>query len=145
MKGNDLFRAMDVAGSGLAAERRRMEVIAQNLANATVTRMADGSGPYRRKQLVFESELQRAGFGSDRGPEVAGVRVTRVMKDPSPLRRVHNPGHPDADAEGYVLMPNVSVPVEMVDLMTASRAYEANLSTIRAFQEMLRQTLALGR
>ena len=109
--------------------------------------MADGSGPYRRKEVVFAQELSRAMMlrSPEQGGRVGGVSVAEVSPDPAPFQRVHRPSHPDADSEGYVLMPNVNVAFEMVDLLTASRAYEANLSTLRAFQEMMRQTLSIGR
>ena len=144
MENNDLFRAFDISASGLHAERVRMEVITSNIASAGVTRMADGSGPYRRREVIFAQELSRAMMFREKHP-VGGVRVSRITSDPSPFPRVRRPGHPDADPEGFVRMPNVNTAFEMVDLITASRAYEANLSTLRAFQEMMRQTLSIGR
>lgn len=142
---NDMFRALDITGSALAAERTRMNVIAANLANANVTRMSDGSGPYRRKEVVFAQELTRA-LGMRAGFEdIGGVKIDAIYEDPSALQIVNRPWHPDADENGNVLMPNVNVANEMVDLLMASRSYEANLSSIKAFQEMMRQTLAIGR
>ncbi len=144
MRGNDLFQALDISGSALAAERVRMQVVTTNIANAGVTRTAEG-GPYRRREVVFAEELARA-IGDDRdGIPAGGVRVAGVVPDPSAFERVYRPSHPDADDEGFVAMPNVNVALEMVDLLSASRSYEANLTSVRAFQEMMRQTLAIGR
>ena len=144
MMGNDMFRALDITGSALTAERTRMDIIAENLANANVTRMADGSGPYRRKEVVFAQELSRAMMlrSNDRG--VGGVRVAGIVEDNAEFQKLHRPWHPDADADGNVLMPNVNAAHEMVNLLMASRSYEANLSSIKAFQEMMRLTLGIG-
>ena len=108
-----------------------MEIAANNIANARSTR-AGGKGPYRRQQVVFETQMAEhlggsAGLRGPTGPTTAlkGVQVTGIIADESPLPRVYNPGHPDADENGMVTMPNVTMPFEMVDLMTASRAYEA--------------------
>ena len=129
-----------ISATGMTAERMRMEVIANNLANAYTTRGVDGQ-PFRRQEVVFEAILDRAmspgGFG--------GVRVAGVTDDPSPLQRVHMPGHPDADADDMVEMPNVSLPVEMVDLMTAMRAYEANLKVAQATHRMGEVALSIIR
>lgn len=133
---NDLFAAGGISGSGMAAERLRMEVIANNVANANTTRGADG-GPFRRQDVVFAEVLGAAG--------PAGVRAVDVVQDPTPFNRVHMPGHPDADAEGFVNMPNVQLPVEMVNLITAARAYEANLKAFQTFRQMSEQALNLLR
>ncbi len=141
----NLLSSTDISASGLSAERQRMEVVANNLANANTTRTA-GGGPYRRQHLVFAAVLneQQGGFPRS-ASSPGGVRVVAVEEDPSALPRVFNPGHPDADEQGYVTMPNVKIPNEMVDLMTASRAYEANLRALRSFRTMAEQTLALLR
>lgn len=139
MAGMDTFRVLDIAGSGLAAERRRMEVIAANIANAQTLRTEDG-GPYRRREALFESVLD--GFGGDGLPE---VRVAEIAKDPTPFRRVYLPGHPFADEEGFVAMPNVDLVFEMVDLMAAVRSYESNLKSIQAFRRMADAALEIGR
>lgn len=145
MDNNELFRHFQISASGLHAERTRMQVIAKNIANAQVTRMADGSGPYRRKEVVFAHVMGRALGLEGRADVPGGVRVEGVVEadDEGPL--VYRPGHPDADENGNVRMPNVDVSGQMVDLLMASRAYEANLNSIRAFQEMMRQTLGIGR
>ncbi|MEZ6064729.1 MAG: flagellar basal body rod protein FlgC [Planctomycetaceae bacterium] len=140
-----ILSAADIAASGLAAERTRMEVASGNIANAHATRTATG-GAYRRQQVVFESLLGDRGNlrkGSTDG--LAGVRVEGIESDNSPLPLIHDPGHPDANAAGDVEMPNVQIPREMVDLLTASRAYEANLKSLQTFQRMAEQALGLLR
>lgn len=148
MHANALFQAVDISATGLAAERMRLEVVANNIANAFSTRSANG-GPYRRQDVVFSSVLnQRLGAGGRRGgstPPVGGVQVAGVVEDMSELHRVHNPGHPDADKDGYVSMPNVDLPVEMVNMITASRAYEANLKAMQLFRQMMEQSYSLLR
>jgi flagellar basal-body rod protein FlgC len=139
----DLFAASAISGSGMSAERLRMEVVANNIANANSTRSANG-GPYRRQDVVFAAVL-----GDVRGPGgvpvLGGVQAVERVEDPSPLNRVYQPGHPDADADGFVLMPNVQLPIEMVNLMTAARAYEANLRAAQTFRQMNEQALGLLR
>lgn len=140
-----MLSAADISASGLAAERQRMEVVANNIANAHTTRTADG-GPYRRQQVVFATALQSAlGSSASSTRSLGGVHVVGIQPDMSKLERVLNPGHPDADEDGYVTMPNVKLPNEMVDLMTASRAYEANLKALRTFRKMAEQALSLLR
>jgi flagellar basal-body rod protein FlgC len=145
MQLGSILSATDVSASGLAAERQRMEVVANNIANAHTTRTAEG-GPYRRQQIVFATAFQSvlSGIVPDAG-SLAGVRVVGIQPDLSTLPRVHNPGHPDADEDGFVTMPNVKLPNEMVDLMTASRAYEANLKALRTYRKMAEQALSLLR
>ena len=142
------FGSLDVSASGLTAQRLRMDVTAENLANAQSTRTADG-GPYRRKEVV----LQQSGGGfagalsaaraSAGGPN--GVRVAGIVEDTAPDRMVYDPGHPDANAEGYVAMPNVNPVTEMVDLISASRAYEANVTAMQAAKTLFTKTLELLR
>jgi flagellar basal-body rod protein FlgC len=145
-----LFNALDISGTGMSAERFRMEVIANNIANAQTTRdkdSPDGSA-FRRKQVVFETELASAMSGdrfSGLRHTVAGVRVADVVADMSTLEKIKDPTHPHADAEGYVSLPNVSLPNEMVDLVTATRVYEANLKAIQSFKQMVEQTLQVLR
>lgn len=143
-----LFNALRISASGLTAERLRLDVIADNLANVHTTRSAAG-GPYRRKVAILQERTE--GFGdllSTRSTPSAGrggVRVVAIAEDPTPPQRVYQPGHPDADAEGYVLMPNVNVVTEMVDLITATRAYEANVTAMNAAKQMALRTLDIGR
>jgi flagellar basal-body rod protein FlgC len=126
--------------SALNAERIRMEVISQNIANVNTTRGADGR-PFQRQQVVFETVLKQAG-----APDAssAGVRVSRIEKDPRPPRLVHNPGHPDADDSGMVAVPDI-IHEEMADLIASSRAFEANLAVIRNARTMAMQSLSIGK
>ena len=147
-----MFDSLSISASGLTAERLRMDVTAENLANAQTTRGADG-GPYRRKSVVlqeaggFGSALRGAMGGGGRWHEnrVRGVEATAIVEDGAPPRRVHDPGHPDADAQGYVSLPNVSPVTEMVELITASRAYEANVTAMQTAKSMFNKTLDLLR
>ena len=148
-----LLDGFSISASGMTAERLRMDVIAENLANANTTRSADGSGPYRRKEVVveqvgssFAAELGNAGGVLGGSHQAAGgVRVADVVPDPSPLRRVYDPGHPDADKSGYVTMPNVQPVTEMVDLITATRGYEANVQALNATKQMLTRAIDILR
>lgn len=145
-----LFDAIDTAATGLSAERLRMDVTAENLANAQTTRGADGQ-PYRRK--VVELEQAGSGFGATlssalrRGTAAseAGVHVAGITQDATPNRLVYDPGHPDADARGYVSMPNVQPVAEMVDLISASRGYEANVTVMQTAKQMFAKTLEILR
>jgi flagellar basal-body rod protein FlgC len=147
-----IFDAIGISGSGLSAERLRMDVTAENLANAQTTRGA-GGGPYRRKSVVLEqagggfgAALRGAAAGSSGGSQQpGGVQVGGIVEDPSPSRQVYDPGHPDADANGYVQMPNVDPVTEMVDLITASRAYEANVTAMQTAKAMFARTLEILR
>jgi flagellar basal-body rod protein FlgC len=139
---NDLFAANAISATGMSAERLRMEVIANNIANANSTRSANG-GPFRRQDVVFAEVL--GGIRPDGAPELRGVQAVELVEDPSELPRVYMPGHPDADAEGFVQMPNVQLPIEMVNLLTAARSYEANLRAAQTFRTMNQQALTLLR
>ena len=143
-----LFDAIGTAASGLSAERLRMDVVAENLANAQTTRGADGR-PYRRKVVVLQ-EAGGTSFGATldgamKGAASGGVRVTQIAQDATPNRLVYDPGHPDADARGYVSMPNVQPVTEMVDLITASRGYEANVTVMQTAKQMFTKTLEILR
>ena len=142
-----VFRIFRIAASGLTAERLRMDTIANNLANANTTRTPEG-GPYRRQVPVFAPILDRVmrGGGSPSGSfSGGGVQVVGVLSDPSPPRLVYDPQHPDANADGYVEMPNVHVVKEMVDLITATRAYEANIAALNSAKSMAQRALEIGR
>ena len=141
---NGIFSPAGVSASGLAAERLRMEVVANNIANAHSTHSLDG-GPYRRQQVVFAEAHRRTMLGLREGGSLQGVRVAGIAPDASEFPEVYDPGHPDADADGYVRMPNVKLPNELVDLVTASRAYEANLKALSTYRDMMEQTLSLLR
>jgi len=135
-----VLSAMDISASGLYAERARMNVIANNLANANSTRTPEG-GPFRR-QLILLRGNEAANTDT---LENLGVEVMGVVDDPTPFPMVFNPGHPDANADGYVAMPNVNVVEEMVDMITAVRAYEANITAIEANKSMVRRSLDIIR
>jgi flagellar basal-body rod protein FlgC len=145
-----LFDALNISGSALSAERLRMDVTAENLANANTTRTAAG-GAYRRKVVVLEQQSPQNAFGTQlaaemrRGEKPAGVQVSAIAEDVTPNRRVYDPGHPDADQQGYVEMPNVDSVTEMVDLISASRAYEANVTAMQAAKTLFNKTLELLR
>ncbi len=132
-----LFGIFGITGSGMAAERTRMDVIASNLANANTTRSADGQ-PYKRKEVVLQAT---PGTGASFADQLAGVTVAGIVDDPSPGRKVYDPGHPDADANGYVTLPNVNPVTEMVDLITASRGYEADVQALQAAKTLFSSTI----
>ena len=150
-----LFGSLDISASALSAERLRMDVTAENLANAQSTRTSNG-GPYRRKEVVQESNgdgfagalasARAAGVGGagGAGPQ-GGVKVTGVVEDQTPNRLVYDPSHPDANAQGYVSMPNVNPVTEMVDLISASRSYEANVTAMQTAKQMFTKTLDILR
>ncbi len=126
--------AFDISASGLSAQRARLDIIAENIANVETTR-TPGGGPYRRLQPVFASRAGRSG-----GVETVGIAV-----DPGDPRRVYQPGHPDADRDGFVAYPNVNIVEEMVDLVSATRSYEANAAAYNAAKTMAQRALDLGR
>jgi len=133
------FSSMQISATGLSAERLRMDTITSNMANASTTRSADGSGPYVRKIAVFQEAL-------DANKEMAGVKAVKIEKDKSPLRKVYDPTNPDADkTTGYVTMPNVNVLNEMADMMVATRSYEANVDTFNALKSMFSKALEIGK
>lgn len=139
-----LGSAVSVAASALAAERTRIEVAVSNLANADSTRGADGQ-PYRRRDVVLAAD-EPVTFGTMLGRASAvGVKVTGIAEDTEPAQRRFDPGHPDADAEGYVALPNVNAAVEMVDMVSAARAYQANLTAINLIRDLVQRSLELGR
>jgi flagellar basal-body rod protein FlgC len=141
-----LFDAIDVSGSGLSAERLQMDVTAGNLANAETTKGAGGQ-PYQRREVVLQ-EAGPSSFGAmlssaQSAPAPSGVQVAGIVADTTPARRVYDPGHPDADAQGYVSLPNVNPVNEMVDLISASRSYEADVTAMQAAKTNFTQTLGL--
>lgn len=141
---DSMFSVFDISGSGLSAERVRMNVIANNIANANATETPEG-GPYRREQVEFSSLLNKTMKNSDiKGVDrLGGVKVQQIVKSTEPFNKVYIPGHPKADANGFVNMPNVSVMTEMVDMVTASRAYEANLAVINSSKDMSNKALSI--
>ncbi|VBB08102.1 flagella basal body rod proteins signature [Lucifera butyrica] len=146
-----MFDSINTAASGLSAERLRMDVISNNIANVNTTRTAAG-GPYRRRMVIFEPRQNQASFGqilsnqmTDDAAGGEGVRVAGIVEDPSPTHKVYDPHHPDADKDGYVQMPNINIVSEMVDMMTATRSYEANVTTINAAKSMAMKALEIGK
>jgi flagellar basal-body rod protein FlgC len=145
----NLLSALDISASGLTAQRQRIEVISSNLANANTTRTAEG-GPYRRRDLVFESGPVQHSFSNALNAEMqdqaeAGVEVVGIYQDSSPFIRRYDPAHPDADKEGYVLMPNVNPIEEMVNLVSATRSFEASTQAISAIKEIAQKSVEIGR
>ena len=140
-----LFTGMRISSSGMMAERVRIDTIAENIANSQTTRTADG-GPYRRKMVEFEPILQRAEeFGAP--PRATGVRAKRILPDTvTPFEEIMDPSHPHADpATGRVILPNVNTVMEMTDMITALRAYEANLTAQEGFVRMAERALQIAR
>ena len=140
-----LFAALSVGASGMAAQRARAELLVENLANAETTRTPEG-GPYRRKDAVFESTAVTSPFSSVFGQEMeaaSGVTVAGVVTDTRDPEKRYLPGHPDADANGYVAFPRVNAAEDMVDLMSAARGYEANVAAIGAVKDMIQRSIDL--
>jgi len=144
------FGTMNISASGLTAQRTRMDTLAQNLANVDTTRTAEG-GPYVRRTVIFEERQQgnqsffsifNRALGNQSGGR--GVRVHSIVEDPTPGPRMYDPGHPDADAEGYVTRPNVNIVSEMVNMISATRSYEANITAINATRAMMNRTLEIS-
>lgn len=143
----DFLSSFNISGSGLTAQKLRMDVISQNIANAEVTRTEDGS-PYRRKMVVLSS-MKDSGFrdalNNATAVKTSGVQVERVVEDQSALIPVYNPNHPDANEDGYIMLPNVNKAQEMIDMLSASRAYEANVTVFNATKAMALKALEIGR
>lgn len=137
----DFFTAMEVSASGLAVQRVRMNVSASNLANVNTTMAADGSGPYQRKSVVVQS----VPWADARSPGVSGVAVRQIASDPNALRDEFDPDNPEADDEGYVTYPDIKPVEEMVDMITASRAYEAGITAMQTSVSMAERALGIGR
>lgn len=140
----DFFAAMEVSSSGLAAQRTRMNVAASNLANAQTTQTVEG-GPYRRRDVVVSSVDAPGAAQTPFAQSVRGVAVTQIAPDTQPPRLEYDPGHPQANAQGYVAYPNINPVEEMVDMITASRAYEAGITTMSTAVSMAERALGIGR
>ena len=144
----DFLTALDIGASGLTADRTRINTIAMNLANAKTTRTPHG-GPYRRRTVVQTATQVDDPFSvhmrSALDREVQGVRILGITQDKRPLKAVIEPGHPDANAEGYVFYPDINVVEEMANLMTAQRNYEANVTTVEAIKGMFNKALEIGK
>lgn len=143
--------SLDISGSALTASRLRMDVISENIANASTTR-TDSGGPYKRKMVVYQSADDSSSFQSKLDNELSassvtpkGVKVTGIVEDQTPSTPVYDPTNADADAQGYVQMPNVDVTKETVDMMSVTRAYSANITVMNAVKEMASKALEIGR
>jgi flagellar basal-body rod protein FlgC len=140
-----LFSSIQVSASGMAAQRTRAELLVENMANAETTRTPEG-GPYRRKDAVFTTDIQASPFSAIFQSELGtGVRVASIVEDQREPERRYIPGHPDADANGYVAFPRMNPAEEMVDLLNASRSYEANVSAMTAVKDMINRSLDILR
>jgi len=143
-----LFSVMSVSASGMSAQRTRAELLVENLANSETTRTPEG-GPYRRKDAIFASEPQTSPFSAvfqtEMSSGVTGVRVADVVEDTSEPEKRYMPGHPDADKDGYVAFPRVDPAADMVDLMGASRGYQANIAAVSAIKDMISRSIDLMR
>lgn len=133
-----MFSVFDIAGSAMTAQAQRLNVVASNLANADSVTSSNGQ-PYRAKQVVFAAEPL-----GDNAPESTGVRVTSVIEDSAPLKRIYDPKHPLADAQGYLSLPNVNVVEEMTNMISASRSYQTNIDMMNTAKTLLLKTLTLG-
>jgi len=144
------FDSINTSASGLTAQRLRMDTISQNIANVSTTRSSDGL-PYRRKTVVFEERDGNTAFSDvlnrqmDKNSVGNGVRVVGIVEDKEPFKRVYDPSHPDANKEGYVLMPNVDTITEMVNMISATRSYEANVTALNSSKSMALKALDIGK
>jgi flagellar basal-body rod protein FlgC len=144
-----LFSALSVSASGMAAQRARATLLVENIANSETTRTPEG-GPYRRKDAIFSSAETGSAFASELdaqlgGQQLTGVKVAGISVDNSPPEKRYLPGHPDADAEGYVSMPKVNPAEDMVDLVGANRSYQANVAAMSAVKDMIQKSIDLLR
>jgi flagellar basal-body rod protein FlgC len=142
----DIFTTLKVASSALKAQRIRLNTISSNLANAETTSTPEG-GPYKKKSVYFESTtIPFSGhLEKSLNKEIRGVKVARILEDEEPPQKIYNPSHPDAGEDGYVEMPNVNVLKEMTDMMSATRSYEANTTTVKSAKRMAMKALEIGR
>jgi flagellar basal-body rod protein FlgC len=145
---SSLFSSLSISASGMTAERQRAEVLVENIANADTTRTANG-GPYRRQDVIFQSQDVGSPFSSifdtQMSSQGTGVAISQVITDQSDPERRYMPGHPDADKDGYVAFPKVNPAEDMVDLLGASRSYQANVSAISAVKDMIQRSIDLFR
>jgi flagellar basal-body rod protein FlgC len=140
----DLLPGINNTSAALDAERIRMDVVSQNIANVDTTHGLDGK-PYQRQQVVFESVLNAQKSPGEFGAVPQSVQIARIEKDPRPPRMVYNPSHPDANPQGMVAMPDINIHEEMVDMITSSRAFEANLAVVKNSRVMAMQALSIGK
>ncbi|WZL74836.1 flagellar basal body rod protein FlgC [Clostridiaceae bacterium 35-E11] len=145
-----IFNGININATGLTAERLRMDIISKNIANANTTRTSNGI-PYRRQVPVFKESSSGQKFaqyldGAKKRDQIgSGVEVVSIKEDKTPFKKVYDPGHPDADQEGYVQMPNIDIVSEMINMITATRAYEANVTAMNATKSMAMKALEIGK
>ena len=146
---------MNISASGLTAQQLRLDIVAENVTNSTTTRVEGGEGSYRRKMVIFEAKsgrddfrqaMARAASGMvPNGQAAGGVRVTQIVDDPSPMKLVYDPTHPDANEDGYVEMPNVDMVKEITDAMAATQAYSANVTILNTMKTVIGDGLQIGK
>lgn len=146
----DIYKTMDVVSSALNAERRRLDAIASNVANANSLKSADGKGPYKRKDVILESSPE-TGFGDaldqahqGTSSDFVEVKVAEVVEDPNPPRAVYQPDHPMADEKGYIYMPNVNPVEEMANMISAERSFQQNVNIFQTTKDMALKALEIG-
>ena len=147
--------SMNIVSSGLTAQQLRLDIVGENVTNSTTTRVEEGEGAYRRKMVVFEAETGRDGFRRamarasagmvPAGQTAGGVRVAQIVDDPSPMKLVYDPTHPDANEDGYVEMPNVDMVKEITDAMAATQAYSANVTMMNTLKAVVSKGMEIGR
>src|SRR5512145_100814 len=140
----EFFTTFKITGSGLSAQRKKMDVISSNIANVSTTSTPEG-GPYKRKMMSFASDPLEKGFDLDLKDAVNAVKVGQVTDEKEGFKKVFDPAHPDADKDGFVTLPNVNLMLEMTDLITASRAYEANATAFDAMKNMALKAMDIGK
>ena len=140
----NFLKSLETSASGLYAQRKRMDIIASNLANIETTR-TDKGGPYRRKMVVMRTKEMDQDFDQMFNSSVKGVQIEDIVEDQAPFKRVYNPSHPDADSDGYLSKPNVDLIVETTNMLMARRAFEANIAAIKATRQMVIKALEIGR
>lgn len=139
------LRSLETSATGMTVQRRRMDIIASNLANIETTRTESGL-PYRRKMVVMGTKKFKPSFQESlAAAHIKGARIEGVVEDSSPFKRVHSPGHPDADKDGFVQKPNIDVIVESTNMIMARRAFEANLAAVKTTRQMVLKALEIGR
>lgn len=139
------FNSLDISASGLTAQRLRLDTISNNIANANTTRTEEG-GPFQRERVVFQERNTTASFSNYLNQQKpAGVKVVAIEKDTAPFKALYDPTHPDADPSGYVMLPNVNIVTEMVDMISAARSYEANVTAINSAKSMMSKALEISK
>ena len=140
----DFTTSFKISGSGLAAQRAKLDMITSNLANIDTTRTAEG-GPYRKKAVAFSAEALEGNFDATIRDAMKSVKVDMIAEAPNAVKTIYDPAHPDADAGGYVVVPNINIMTEMADMIAASRAYEAGVTALDATKSMTLKTLDIGK